>query len=211
MSPLLHASQVLARPLHPSAEESDAERDAAAVEEFLRTADPAPFTALVERYHRAVFRLVAGILGPERMAETEDVTQEVFLIVHQRLRSFRREGSFAAWLFRIAKYRAIDELRKPVSKHSHGDLELLDGVAASLEGARARVQRRELWEALSACLRTLPPTHRAAVHLHYWLGCDTEEIASMLGISRNTVKSHLHRARHRLGRCLTRKGWSDES
>jgi len=61
-------------------------------------------------------------------------------------------------------------------------------------------------DAIADCLTRLPDAHRAAIHLHYWLGHTMEEIAQTLGIQSGTAKSWLFRARHLLARCLALKG-----
>src|SRR5437588_155713 len=71
--------------------------------------DLAAFEHLVRTYQAAVWRFLKHVLGDRELAE--DVTQETFLRVYQRLRSFRYDAKFSTWVFQIARNAGIDALR----------------------------------------------------------------------------------------------------
>ncbi len=76
--------------------------DALLVQAFRRTGDQIHFKALVDRHRGPVFRLVLSMLGTGHREAAEELTQDVFLKVYQRLGQFRGEAKFSTWLYRIA-------------------------------------------------------------------------------------------------------------
>jgi RNA polymerase sigma-70 factor (ECF subfamily) len=171
--------------------------DEAIVAEYLRSRDPDLFRLLVERHQERVFRLVAAILGPFADLDAEELTQEVFVRMHERLDSFRGESRFSTWLHRLAYNRTIERRRRARLRFAHvpwGDLQgspTQDGpYEAALESERVR--------AVARLVEELPDVYRSVVHMHYWMDQSVEEIAGMLDVPPGTVKSYLARARARL-------------
>ncbi|HNB25302.1 MAG TPA: sigma-70 family RNA polymerase sigma factor, partial [Candidatus Melainabacteria bacterium] len=83
--------------------------DEAIVEEFRQTGDSIKFKSLVRRYQNRIYSAALRILGnPD---EAEEVTQDTFLKVHQGISGFRKEASFASWIFRIAHNLCVDVVR----------------------------------------------------------------------------------------------------
>ena len=163
--------------------------------------DQDAFTKLVSKYQRWVHALVWRKIGDFHIAE--ELTQDVFLRVYKRLSTLKRPDHFPSWLYVIATRRCIAWLRKKrVSTKS------LDAMStAQLEElcytqyerhrseAAAIEQRRELVKRL---LKKLPESERTVVTLFYLAEMSGEEISQFLGVSPNTVRSRLHRARQRL-------------
>jgi RNA polymerase sigma-70 factor (ECF subfamily) len=176
----------------------------ALVRELVRSGDDELFDELVGRFKDRVFRLAASILGPGNETEAEDVTQEVFLVVYRKLDTFRHDSEFTTWLFRLTRNRAIDSLRRSRLHHRHvGDDELARMPSSALNSnpeARARSGERRL-EVL-AQIQRLPDRQRSVVLLFYWMGTSVAEIAELLDMNPQTVKSHLRRARQRLAKSL---------
>jgi len=175
------------------------DEDSALVQRFLVTGSVDDFEVLIRRHQQKVFRIAVAVLGRGSEARAEDVTQDVMLLVFRKLRSFESRSRFATWLYRIAYNRALDELR---SNRARPETELRDGPAAVRGTSRDPLRDA----ALADCISRLPDAHRTAVHLHYWLGHSTAEIADLLCVQSGTVKVWLFRARHVLAQCLARKG-----
>jgi RNA polymerase sigma-70 factor, ECF subfamily len=175
------------------------DEDALLVRNVLATGRLEDFEALVERYQRNVFRIAVAVLGPGNESRAEDVTQEVFLKVYRSLGTFEHRSRFATWLYRIAFNRALDERR---SQRARPETELV--VEPAVSGATRNDVLRD--SALADCISRLPDAQRAAVHLHYWLGHTSTEIAGLIGVQSGTVKIWLFRARNLLAQCLARKG-----
>ncbi|MFN7932874.1 MAG: RNA polymerase sigma factor [Bryobacteraceae bacterium] len=164
---------------------------------FLETGEAQDFRQLVEEYQQRVFRLVASVLGPYSDAEAEDVTQEVFLLVHTKAGTFRQGLQFGTWLYAIARNRAIDRRRKARFRLPHLPV---DAVPAAI--LNENPDRRLL---IAQCMEALPEFYRTLLYLHYWQGASMEEISEYTGLVPGTVKSYLARGRQRVEAMLTAK------
>jgi RNA polymerase sigma-70 factor (ECF subfamily) len=174
------------------------DEDAGLVSAFRASGSVDDFERLVERHQRTVFRVAASVLGPGHDAHAEDVAQDVFLQVYRKLGAFEGRSRFATWLYRIAYNRALD-YRRSLAARPEAELVV---EPASGGGAPDPFRR----DALADCISRLPHAQRSAVHLHYWLGHSTADIAATLGVQPGTVKAWLFRARHLVARCLASKG-----
>ena len=143
---------------------------------------------LVTKYENTLFRAALAILGD--VHEAEDAVQETFLRYLEKRPEFRDAGHEKAWLLKVTANRCKSILR---TRKRHPAVELLD-----IYPARSG-ESRELVEAILA----LPANQRSAVHLHYYEGYSTDEIAAILGQRPGTVRSHLSRARESLRRYLS--------
>ncbi len=172
-------------------------KDEAIVADYLSTRDPDLFRLLVERHQERVFRLVASILGPFADLDAEELTQEVFVRVHERLESFRGESRFSTWLYRLAYNKAIERRRRARLRFAHvpcGDLE----ASPTPDGPHEAALESERERAVAGLVDELPDVYRSVVHMHYWMDQSIDEIAEALGAPAGTVKSYLARARQRL-------------
>jgi len=175
---------------------------------FLEKGDQVAFSLLVERYQNRVFRLVCSVLGPFRAAEAEDVTQEVFIKVFNKLKMFRGESGFRSWLYRLAYNTALDWRRKLVraddkSWAQYLEIELVESDEALRgEDPLEKYLQQEQKLNLMRALETLPELYRTLIYLHYWLETPVEEVAEQLILPEGTVKSYLSRARGMLRRKL---------
>ena len=138
---------------------------------------------LVTRHENTLFRAALAILG--EVHEAEDAVQDAFVRYLEKRPEFRDENHEKAWLLRVTANLCKSALR---ARKRHPTVELLD-VYPAPEG-----DTRELVEAVL----DLPANQRAAVHLYYYEGYSTEEIAGILGQRPGTVRSHLSRAREAL-------------
>lgn len=175
------------------------DEDAVLVNAFIESHRVDDFERLIARYQDMVFRVAVSVLGPGSERDAEDVAQDVFLQIYRGLASFERRSKFSTWLYRIAYNRAIDRRRSIHSRRDAGELATEpEAPATDHDPIRAR--------AVADCLSRLPDAQRAAIHLHYWLGHTTQEIAATLGVRNGTVKTWMFRARHLIARCLASKG-----
>lgn len=185
--------------------------DTVLINRFLRTDDEDTFELLVRRYRDKVFGLAVSMLGYGAESEAEDATQEVFVVVLRYLKTFRRESSFSTWLYRVARNQIVEHRRR-AARHP------TDAADGSLRGIPDRGAFGDPQRAAeTACRRSrllrqidrLSEPQRVAVYLHYWRGESIAEISELLGLSPNTVKSHLCRARRKLARALREEGADD--
>jgi RNA polymerase sigma-70 factor, ECF subfamily len=144
--------------------------------------------------------------------EAEDLTQTALVKVADGLRNFRENSSLSTWIHRIATNVALDHLRgrsaraaamlaplsesidqsEPVSGRHHG---IAEGEAVSVE---TTLIRREMNECIDQYIEELPESYRAVMVLGEIEGFANKEIAEALGLSVDTVKMRLHRARQQL-------------
>ena len=157
------------------------------------------FKSLHDQFRPRVLRYVARLVGE---ADAEDVTQAVMLKVNQGLAGFRGDSSLSTWLYRIATNAALDKLRaKPIPTLSDVELELNDADVPP-SAHTASVETTAIREEMSACISEfvtrLPENYKAVMILSDLEGFKNDEIASILGLSLDTVKIRLHRAREKL-------------
>ena len=182
---------MMCRETEGAVNESTERSDNELIEESLH-GDTGAFGALVLRYHKVVIAVAYRICGDGALAE--DVAQDTFIRVWDRLSSFRPEGNFRGWICRIAANLTVDVLRrrKPTAELSEGALE------ADTEGPEATALRNERAAAVQAALMRLPLHSRTALVLREYEGLSYREIADTLDIPLGTVKSRLNDARRRL-------------
>jgi len=159
--------------------------------------DQAAFAALVEEHQSMVFSIAFHYLHDRSLAE--DVAQEVFLELYQRLATIQSPAHLTFWLRRVAVHRSIDQGRKQVHRRE----EELDSI---VEPAAARAASDTmLHDRLRQSLRALPEKQRMVVVLRYQEDMGPAEIAEVMEMPVNTVKSTLHRTLEELRKKLTRK------
>ena len=142
---------------------------------------------LIDRYENTLLRAALAILGDP--FEAEDAVQDTFLRYLEKRPDFRDEGHEKAWLLTVCANGCKSRLRQ---RKSRPTTELLDIYPAPDRDSG------EVAEAVFA----LPASQRAAVHLFYYEGYSTQEIAKILGQRPGTVRSHLSRARETLRQML---------
>lgn len=153
-------------------------------------------TAAFERVYRAhvprVHGLARRMAGPEA---ADELTQDVFVRVWQKLGTFRGESAFGTWLHRLAvnviveRFRTLGVARARFLADSEPVLELAAAPPRS---------RPDLGMDLQAAIEQLPPGARQVFVLHDVEGYRHDEIGTLLGVSPGTSKSQLHRARQAL-------------
>ena len=154
------------------------------------------FEEVFRLHHRRVHSICLRMTG--NLAEAEDLTQDVFVLVFRKLASFRGESAFTTWLHRLTVNQVLMHFRK-----SHVRKEQLteDGeMPVEILVDRNRFNRSPVLDrlALDEAIVQLPHGYRLAFVLHDVEGLDHSEIASLLGCSIGTSKSQLHRARMRM-------------
>ena len=185
------------------------ETDAALIVCCRDKGDEQAFAELVCRYRERVFRLAASILGPGFTAEAEEVAQEVFLRVHHALATFRGEAQFSSWIYRIAFNQAVNLKARVRYRVPHLSEQVLAEAASSLPDPLDHLEAVRRDRALAGCMNELPEVYQSVLRLHYWVDASVAEIASLLDVPENTVKSYLHRARRLLHEMLKERGFGD--
>jgi RNA polymerase sigma-70 factor (ECF subfamily) len=154
------------------------------------------FYALIYRHDRALRGLAYRLLGDQHAMD--DALQESYLKAFRALPGFEGDSAFRSWLYRIVYNTCLDELRRrrkvghlPIEAVSHHP----DGRPDPGELATDKLD-------LAAAVASLSPDTRAAVLLVYVDGMDYRSATEVLGVSRGTLASRLHRGRAQLRRAL---------
>ena len=174
--------------------------DAQLIERIL-AGDQTAFNALVQKYQKPVHAFVWRKIGDYHVAE--EITQDIFLRVYQKLNTLNNQDSFAGWLYVIAArhcFAWFEKKRIPMKSLEAMPAEEMEELAYtqyhSYQQEESVSERQR--EVVNNLLQKLPVSERTAVTLHYFDNKSCEDIGEHLGVSPNTVKSRLHRARKRL-------------
>ena len=163
--------------------------------------DENSFSVLVKRYQKGVHALAWRKLGDYHIAE--EITQDAFLQAHRKLASLKNPSQFPGWLYVIADRLCRSWFRKrklnmqSLESTSEKALEKTDyaNYVREQREAEAVAHQREIVQRLMA---ELPESERTVLVLYYLGEMNCKEISKFLGVSPNTVKSRLRRARERL-------------
>jgi len=126
-----------------------------------------------------------------------EVAQEVFLIIHDKLKSFRFESSFKTWAYRITANTAINYAKKN-ARTKTVPFEESYGEGAVMSDVHTQMDQEHQEQLVEKLLAELNPDQRACVVLRDIQGLSYEEIAQTLDININTVRSRLKRSRAKL-------------
>ena len=146
---------------------------------------------IIKRNENSLYRAAVAIMA--NVACAEDVVQDVFLKLLEKKPKFENEQHEAAWLMRVTVNLCKTRLRAHWRKTS---VPLLD-VYPAVDDCQ-----RNLIETVLA----LPAKYRIVIHLHYYEGYNTREIAQITGRKESTVRQHLTRARRMLKEFIEEEG-----
>lgn len=156
------------------------------------------FETLLAFYKDRVYNTVLGFVQND--ADAEDVTQDVFIKLHQRINGFRQEAGLATWIYRIAVTQSIDFLRMKARRKKGGFLNrLFDNKTDVLDEPDfhhpgVAVEQKEAAAVLFKAISKLPVQQRTAFLLQKTEGLSGREIADVMQTSVGAVESLLYRA-----------------
>jgi RNA polymerase sigma-70 factor (ECF subfamily) len=176
---------------------SSGEDNEAALVEKVRRGESAAYDSLVSQYMRRAFGVAYRLLGNRE--DAEDLVQETFLAVLQKIDTFQRGRAFSPWFFRILVNRGLNARKSRALRTTDALPEDARAGGASPERA---AEQAELRGRLRAAMDGLPERQRVIVELFELEGFAGAEIAEILEISDGTVRWHLHEARKTLRRAL---------
>ena len=171
--------------------------------------DELEFEQIHEIFRPKIHRYLTRLIGEH---EAEDLTQEVFVKVSRALKNFRGECQLSTWLYRIATNAALDRLDSPSFQRAIQARLAQDSIGASeieiedqdvwtgekTPRLETTLMRQEMYECVRNRLENLPANYRTVLVLSDMEGLTNNEIAEILGVSLDVIKSRLHRARARL-------------
>lgn len=149
--------------------------------------------SLIKRYEKPIYNYGMRMTGKNE--DALDLMQEVFISVFRNLASYRNEGSFKGWLFRIAHFRCIEFYRRKKPTQGLDDTPEIESTELSaVDGIHTSQENRQLITAM----QQLPLAQKAVVELKFFGQFTFDEIAEQTGISANTAKSRLYGALEKL-------------
>ena len=176
------------------------QKDAELIQQVLHGKQEA-FSLLVEKYQKGIHAVVWRKIGDFHIAQ--EITQDTFLKAYQKLDTLKNHNMFSGWLYVIAsrlctnwfQKNRITEQSLEVTDASEVDKVSYSGYMEEKHAVDADETRREIVKEL---LQKLPESERTVVTLHYLGEMTIKAISEFLGVSSNTIKSRLSRARNRL-------------
>jgi RNA polymerase sigma factor (sigma-70 family) len=155
-----------------------------------RGGNPGAFETIVDRYQGRLLGFCRQMLGSTE--DAEDVLQEVFVNAYKAMLADEREINLRPWLYRIARNRCLNYLRKPKAD-AQESMDMVPEVDAA--STAERVHNREEFRQILSDVNKLPETQRSALLLREMDALSYEEIAAAMDTTVPSVKSLLVRAR----------------
>ena len=164
------------------------------------------FTELVQKYQKKIHALAWRKIKDYHIAE--EITQDIFLQVYEKLPTLKNPQLFEGWLYIITNRLCLNWIKKNQVDKGHLNIESLEDTSAKEKVdsfySQHQIEQREkekidnYQKIVNTLLELLPDSERTVIILYYLGEMTTREIGKFLGVSVNTIKSHLRRARNRL-------------
>jgi RNA polymerase sigma-70 factor (ECF subfamily) len=169
---------------------------------LIAAGDKTAMRTLFARHSTRVFRFLLRIVG--NTATAEDLVSETFLEVWRQAGRFEGRSKASTWLLGVARHKALSLLRQR-------RLDQLDEATAALvpdpsDDPEAEAQHRSRAAVLRDCLSRLPPAQRELLDLIYYQEQSIADVARIVGVPENTVKTRAFYARKRLAELMTQRG-----
>ena len=158
--------------------------------------------ALYARHHVKAFRFVLRLVRNE--ATAEDLISEVFLDVWRQADRFEGRSAVSTWILAIARFKALSSARR--RKEVELDEETATAIEDDADTPDVALQKKNTGEILRRCLAKLSPDHREIIDLVYYHEKSVGEVAEIVDIPENTVKTRMFYARKRLAELLKEAG-----
>jgi len=179
--------------------------------------DPGAFEVLLGRHRAPLFTFLLRMLGNRERAE--DLAQETFLRIVKGAQAWEHRARFQTWLFTIARNLCVDQARRDRFRRADSlDAEGPDGEQAMVDSVPGReidpgrgAESALLRPVLQQALLSLPAEQREVFVLREQAGVPFKEIAVMVGVNENTVKSRMRYALEGLRKALAAAGVSAET
>jgi RNA polymerase sigma-70 factor, ECF subfamily len=157
---------------------------------------------LFGRHNVRVFRFLMRFVDGE--ATAQDLASEVFIEVWRNAGQFEARSQASTWLLSIARNKALSTLRRRSTDELDEDvIEFIEDPSDDPEVAMQKTERSEI---LRDCLKLLSPAHREIIDLVYYHARTIEDVAEIIGVPPNTVKTRMFYARKRIGELLAARG-----
>ena len=193
---------------------NDEKTDEQLIKDYVHSNNEEAFNLIIKRYENVVFGLAYRMLGNRTLSE--EVMQEVFLILTRKLSTFREESKFSTWLYRVVvnvcylyqkmEYKHKGNLRLDQDFNDDSDSQYIDYLEDSNSpGPYEESKNSEIVEMVEVELKNIPEKYRVVFVLRDIDGLTNPEVAKILDITPAAVKSRILRARRFLKSRLKHK------
>src|SRR5216684_5409087 len=186
----------------------------AALVQRAQAGDREAMSELVQSQQTYVYSIAMSLM--HNPADAADMTQEAFIRLMRSLGTYRAETKFTTWLYRLVtnicldglrrRGRTVDSLDEPSSTQAGDDAQTAGERLADTDRWTQPEQELELRQSpteVRTTMASLPAAQRLALTLHYFDDQRYEDIADVMGLPLNTVKSHIRRGKERLALVLS--------
>lgn len=163
--------------------------------------DTQAFAVLVERYKDLVFTLAIRLV--KHREDAEEVAQDVFIKVFQKLSTFKGDSKFSTWIYKITYYTGLDRIKKQKrSRNTVGIDEFTEHEVKTMETALDVLENKEREAMIQNCLNEMPAEDSFLLTLYYFEDQSIDAIAKVMQLKANNVKVKLFRSRKKLSAIL---------
>jgi RNA polymerase sigma-70 factor (ECF subfamily) len=148
------------------------------------------FERLIVAYQKPLYVFIWRMVQDED--DAKDICQDTFFKAYKKIKSFKEKSKFSSWLFQIGYRKALDFLAKKKRQRT-----VLDKMEAKsqMPSNEEELEIKQADRAIGKIIDGLQQNHRTALHLFYKEEMTYKEIASVMKVPINTVKSHIHRGK----------------
>jgi RNA polymerase sigma-70 factor (ECF subfamily) len=164
--------------------------------------DKQAMQTLFARHNVRVYRFLLRFVNEEAVAE--DLLSDVFLDVWRQAGRYEGRSQVSTWLMAMARNKALSILRRRQTEEL--DEEVAEFIQDPSDSPEAALQTQQRTEILRECLTQLSPAHREIIDLVYYHEKSIEEVAEIIGVPQNTVKTRMFYARKRIGEIMAAEG-----
>jgi RNA polymerase sigma-70 factor (ECF subfamily) len=168
----------------------------------IATGDKQALQVLFGRHNVRVYRFVLRFLNDE--AAAEDLVSEVFFDVWRQASRFEARSQVSTWLLAIARNKALSALRRRSTEEL--DDEVAEFIEDPADSPEVTMQKKQRSSILAECLTQLSAAHREIIDLVYYHEKSIDEVAEIIGVPQNTVKTRMFYARKRIAELMNGKG-----
>ncbi|SHK05432.1 RNA polymerase sigma-70 factor, ECF subfamily [Clostridium amylolyticum] len=170
--------------------------------ERILNGDVQAFELIINRYEISIARFIYQMVRDKETAE--DLTQEVFILAYNKLFTYKSDYKFSAWLYRIARNKTIDYIRKE-GKVKSVNLDDIGPICSNESSPEEIIEFRELKETIESFIRTLDIIDKQILTLRYTKHELTfNDIADMLNMSLSSVKKRYYKIYDKYEKYLSR-------
>ena len=168
------------------------------------------YDLLYRRHSQVMFNLIARIVRDQ--ATAEDLLQDVFWQIWENANQYRGSGAALAWMMRVARNRALDQLRRqrvrpPTVSDDAEEVESIADSTTTEEAVEIQLRRAQVQRALES----IPEDQRLCLELAYFEGLSQREIAEQTNMAVGTIKSRIRIGLEKVERVLRGSGVRDAS